>query len=106
MDRDKDGNLIEVTAKEEKNEKKDKKDREDTAISDGEILTDWVEYHKYRGVTRRVYAWSAAEFFVELDTSGKPVACYGNISSRNFCVSAGGKFHNDAVSGAPKCTRN
>jgi hypothetical protein len=73
----------------------------------GSIRSSWTEYLKdSKGKWRKVHASSDANFLVELDSSNRPVACYSTLSSRNFCVSAGGIFRSNPPAGKPKCTQS
>jgi hypothetical protein len=84
----------------------DQQARTERGQKEGYVRSWWIDYQKdNKGRWRKVWAWTAADFMVELDSSNKPVACYSQVSSRNFCVSAGGVFNNNPAAGKPKCTQ-
>ena len=67
-------------------------------------IYNWVEYGAIGTQNYEVYVDHAEDFFVELDAAGVPTACYGEHSSRNFCLSIGGIYNINAAPGRARCT--
>ena len=69
-------------------------------------LRSWLEYGKIDSQDYIISAENAEDLFVELESAGIPTACYGEISSRNYCISIGGRYNVNAPNGTPRCLKS